>query len=448
MRVDRDLAVVDQTFAQRHPLRLSGELSNTDNATCDDDQMQHLREHDNLCGKRRLIETKIQNVRAQRDLVREDRDDRTARSMMTQPLLDYLVSLSSFYEGELSPRDVDNYLNVFPHMKRRLIRNAGWGATYIANQFKFAAKTNNQLEKDGLTRDELDHFIEGNKFAYLSLISREELRLRERKAISLRAARAEAPSEARDKLILSLNAIDDHTINQTAIYNVWKRYPQFNDKKSYDAYRAAIDLVQNLDEDDRNFDLEFEEDKSRTLLSHLTVLPPKELWERFDKIETFDISGTNVVNLSPISGLIGLDFLDCSNTLVFDMSPIQSLTRLQRLKVYETLVSSLSFVTVLRNLEGIDLSHTNISSISDLRGLTALEDIDLSHTLVTDISLLNEFEDLPMYNISGLKWLDTPIPGENPQAAQQRIQRNLATIEALRERDINLTEDTEEDTEE
>ena len=83
--------------------------------------------------------------------------------------------------------------------------------------------------------------------------------------------------------------------------------------------------------------------------------------ETFERIETFDLSETQVADVTPLQGLTNLQQLDLSETQVADVTPLQGLTNLQWLYLLSTQVADVTPLQGLTNLEELFLDGTQVS---------------------------------------------------------------------------------------
>ena len=129
----------------------------------------------------------------------------------------------------------------------------------------------------------------------------------------------------------------------------------------------------------------------------LAVLPPDigSLTASTD----LNLSGTQVSDISALSGLTALSRLYLTDTQVGDILALSDLTALSRLYLSGTPVSDISAVSGLTALTDLYLTDTQVGDISALSGLTALGGLYLSGTPVSDIPAL-----------SGLTALSRPFP--------------------------------------
>ena len=146
-----------------------------------------------------------------------------------------------------------------------------------------------------------------------------------------------------------------------------------------------------------------------------------------------------ISNLSPIAGLIQLEWLGLSHTDVSDISPLASLSQLRsldlgkfrsrnldtgaseslRLFYGHTDVSDISPLASLTQLERLFLGHTGISDISPLASLSQLRSLDLRSTDVSDISPLASLTQLVKLNL-----VDCPLNADAHQTHIPAIQAN------------------------
>ena len=146
-----------------------------------------------------------------------------------------------------------------------------------------------------------------------------------------------------------------------------------------------------------------------------------------------------ISNLSPIAGLIQLEWLGLSHTDVSDISPLASLSQLRsldlgkfrsrdlgtgaseslRLSYGHTDVSDISPLASLTQLERLFLGHTGISDISPLSALSQLRSLDLRSTGVSDISPLASLTQLVKLNL-----VDCPLNADAHQVHIPTIQAN------------------------
>ncbi len=129
-------------------------------------------------------------------------------------------------------------------------------------------------------------------------------------------------------------------------------------------------------------------------------------------LQSLDLSSTGVTDLSPLSGLAGLQILNLWGTGVTDLWPLSGLKGLQRLNLTSTRVADLSPLSGLTGLQSLDLSETSVTDLSQLSGLTGLQSLDLWNTGVTDLSPLSGLKGLQSLNLVGTDVVDlSPLSG-------------------------------------
>ncbi|MDZ7608457.1 MAG: leucine-rich repeat domain-containing protein [Cyclobacteriaceae bacterium] len=114
------------------------------------------------------------------------------------------------------------------------------------------------------------------------------------------------------------------------------------------------------------------------------------------KITSIDISShIKYTTLAPLHYTPMLESLNISGTSVADLSSISSHIHLQQLRAAGSQVVDISAIGKLTNLEVIDFSQTEVQDISALASLQNLDTVYLNNTKVKDVSALN--------NLTGLK---------------------------------------------
>jgi Leucine-rich repeat (LRR) protein len=144
-------------------------------------------------------------------------------------------------------------------------------------------------------------------------------------------------------------------------------------------------------------DLDHTPTRDVTALASLTLLETLRLW------------GTQVSDLAPLARLTSLQSLDLDGTQVSDLAPLARLISLQRLDLSGTQVSDLSALAGLIGLQSLDLSRTPVNDLSVLAGLTGLQSLDLSGTQISDLSGLAGLTGLKHLDLSGTQISDLSV---------------------------------------
>ena len=142
------------------------------------------------------------------------------------------------------------------------------------------------------------------------------------------------------------------------------------------------------------------------------------------KLNWFLTWGNPISDLSPLVGLTQLEHLDICGADVSDIAPLAKLTRLKELYLVGNAISDISPLAGLTNLTRLSLEKNNISDVSPLSLLTNLKWLGLHHNSISDFSPLGELPETttisrafnPGVPIGGPKiegpWLWVTVPGE------------------------------------
>jgi len=106
------------------------------------------------------------------------------------------------------------------------------------------------------------------------------------------------------------------------------------------------------------------------------------------------INSNEIANLSPLSGMIRLEYLDLGSNLISDVSALSGLTSLTYLYLYDNFISDVSPLSKLTNLIQLSLHSNLISDISTLSGLTNLTTLTLQYNSISDVSALSGLTNL------------------------------------------------------
>ena len=90
------------------------------------------------------------------------------------------------------------------------------------------------------------------------------------------------------------------------------------------------------------------------------------------RVNSINLYGTKVSDLTPVAGLTNLIELWCYNTKVSDLTPLARLTNLNELWCYETQVSDLTPLAGLTKLQWLNCTNTQVSDLTPLANLTNL----------------------------------------------------------------------------
>jgi len=163
-------------------------------------------------------------------------------------------------------------------------------------------------------------------------------------------------------------------------------------------------------------------------------------------LERLSISGTKVVDLSPLTSVRFLRELNISRTNVSDLSPISELRNISHLDLQGTEVVDLKPLAQLGDLRILDLSDTNVADLSPLSNLLALKLLYLDGTKVSDVKPLIGLVDLDTLWLQGTQVADvaplsslTKLTDLDLSETQTRDVQSLRTLTKLQTLDLRRT---------
>ena len=106
------------------------------------------------------------------------------------------------------------------------------------------------------------------------------------------------------------------------------------------------------------------------------------------KIQTLDLGGARIAELSPLASFANLQSLDLAETQVSDLSPITSLTSLRSLNLVGTPVSDLSPLVDLPALQSLVLMDMQIRNFEVIVKLRELQSLEVGDVEGADLGLL------------------------------------------------------------
>lgn len=121
---------------------------------------------------------------------------------------------------------------------------------------------------------------------------------------------------------------------------------------------------------------------------------------RFVQIDSLDISGQSLTDLSPLEALRNLKYVDISKTQISNLGPISNVTFLEYLDISNTATSDIQFIKYSDQLKYLDISQTKIEDIGELINLTALRTLKADKTAILSFQVLNEFKNLEGLSLS------------------------------------------------
>jgi hypothetical protein len=183
----------------------------------------------------------------------------------------------------------------------------------------------------------------------------------------------------------------------------------------------------NLDENLKTF--------IRSKLDTMSDPPNTETLHQIIFTETADLSGQKSINsIEGFQQLINLRKLNISGTSVIDLSPISAVSLLEDLNISYTDIVDVSPLAKNTNLSNLDIEHTDVHDISSLTGLSSLKLIKADSSGITQSSALdfNKINRaLLLYQSSFLIkwWNDLPKDWEQFFRTKIKLDKNPTEIE-------------------
>lgn len=133
-------------------------------------------------------------------------------------------------------------------------------------------------------------------------------------------------------------------------------------------------------------------------------------------LEVLRLASNSVSDISQLKELTSLTELDLYNNQLTDISALEHLTQLQFLTLSRNQISDVSTLRNLTQLERLLLGQNLVSDISSLEGLTQLQNLDLKSNEVPNISALAPLKGLEVLNIS-----DNPLTDIAPLSGHTKL---------------------------
>ena len=129
-------------------------------------------------------------------------------------------------------------------------------------------------------------------------------------------------------------------------------------------------------------------------------------------LQSLNLSGNPLSDLSPLSGLTALKEVRFSGESLSDLSPLTGLTNLEVVRFWKTSISDLSPLAKLTKLRWLQFESSPISDLSPLVGLTGLETLRTYRSTDLDLSSLKGLTNLVNLTVAGSGVSDlSPLSG-------------------------------------
>jgi Leucine-rich repeat (LRR) protein/membrane-associated phospholipid phosphatase len=123
-------------------------------------------------------------------------------------------------------------------------------------------------------------------------------------------------------------------------------------------------------------------------------------------LQSLNLQFLGIRNLTPLAGLSALRSLNLCGTEIRNLDPLAGLISLQTLVVSVTKVKDLRPLSALRQLTTLDLASTGVGSIRPLAGMSKLRSLNLNGTPVSDVEPLVRMPNLQVLDLGGTQVSD------------------------------------------
>jgi len=123
-------------------------------------------------------------------------------------------------------------------------------------------------------------------------------------------------------------------------------------------------------------------------------------------LQTLNLQFLGIRNLTPLAGLRALRSLNLCGTDIRNLDPLAALTGLQTLVASVTKIKDLGPLNALRQLTTLDLASTGVGSMRLLAGMVNLRSLNLNGTPVSDIEPLVRMSNLQLLDLGGTQVSD------------------------------------------
>ncbi len=116
--------------------------------------------------------------------------------------------------------------------------------------------------------------------------------------------------------------------------------------------------------------------------------------ERCVNLALIDLSGNEIADVTPLSGLTNVQSLDLAGNKIKDVGPLKDLKKLQYLKLEKNEVESIAALSELTAMQALYLSDNKVADLGPLSKMEKLASLYLANNQVADLK-----------PIAGLKWI-------------------------------------------
>ena len=214
-----------------------------------------------------------------------------------------------------------------------------------------------------------------------------------------------------------LSVIDDDTVATD-----WKEIVVRNGLDEFYAKLKGLVMMQSVDVSG---------------IKTITTLDPL---NELSELQTLNISGTNVGDLTPSRNSNKLKVLKANNTRIDDLSPLKYDIMLEELDIAHTDVNNLSVLEILSKLEKLNISYTQVNTLNDVKQCPNMAYLAVEGCKINTLQPLTELNNIVSLNISSTPIRDlTPVSHLTDLQSLKISQTPINNLNALQEME-NLKE--------
>lgn len=117
-------------------------------------------------------------------------------------------------------------------------------------------------------------------------------------------------------------------------------------------------------------------------------------------ISQLPLNGTDVVDITPLKGLVGLKQLNLGMVRTRSIAPLTYLNGITSLYLGQTLINDISALSGFKNLSSLDISGTRVTNLTPLAGDQNLVELTISGPQVPGVSALTQLKNLKTITIN------------------------------------------------
>lgn len=150
-------------------------------------------------------------------------------------------------------------------------------------------------------------------------------------------------------------------------------------------------------------------------------------WSALQKMETIDLSGKGIDDISLLSALMALKELNVSNNAITTLTGLDGMNQLEKLDMNTNQISDISLLATIPTLKNVDLANNKVTDLAPLAKLKDLRQLRLNGNQIEKVGDLDGNKELRKLWLSDNKIKNiTPISGL-PNLEEIAIKKNPIT---------------------